>query len=135
MSAFNTAIVALCIGLLQPTHSRAADNEKSGIETTTAQAVRSLMEREGIPGVAVGHRVQRAELHLQLWHNITGNWEANYRQHAVRDRLYLLKGALIWCKRAAGARSSMKLLLVRPRASVSLIRACPWAFLCLSRIY
>src|SRR5262245_9766631 len=37
------------------------------------------------------------------------------------------KGALIWGKRAAGARSSMKLLLVRPRASVSLIRACPWA--------
>jgi hypothetical protein len=37
------------------------------------------------------------------------------------------KGALIWCKRAAGARSSMKRLLVRPRASVSSIRACPWA--------
>ena len=54
MSAFNTAMVALCIGLLQPTHSRAADNEKSDIETTTAQAVRSLMEREGIPGVVVG---------------------------------------------------------------------------------
>src|SRR6266487_3055918 len=54
MSALNTAIVALCIGLLQPTHSGAAGNEKSGIETTTAQAVRSLMEREGIPGVAVG---------------------------------------------------------------------------------
>ena len=54
MSAFNTAIAALCIGLLQPMHSRATDNEKSGIETATAQAVRSLMEREGIPGVAVG---------------------------------------------------------------------------------
>src|SRR5215831_8949021 len=54
MSALNIAIVALCIALLQPTHSRAADNEKSGIETTTAQAVRSLMEREGIPGMAVG---------------------------------------------------------------------------------
>src|SRR5215472_3132241 len=54
MSALNTAIVALCIGLLQPTCSRAAENEKSGIETTTAQAIRSLMEREGIPGVAVG---------------------------------------------------------------------------------
>ncbi len=54
MSALNTAIVALCIGLLQPTYSCAADNEKSGIETTTAQAVRPLMEREGIPGMAVG---------------------------------------------------------------------------------
>ena len=54
MSTLNTAILALCIGLLQPTHSRATDNEKSGIETTTAQAVRPLMEREGIPGMAVG---------------------------------------------------------------------------------
>src|SRR5215469_4438791 len=54
MSALNTAIVALCIGLLQPTYSRAADKEKSGIETSAAQAVRPLMEREGIPGMAVG---------------------------------------------------------------------------------
>ena len=37
------------------------------------------------------------------------------------------QGALIWCKRGAGARSSMKRLLVRPRASVSLIGTCPWA--------
>jgi hypothetical protein len=35
--------------------------------------------------------------------------------------------ALIWCKRAAGARSTMKRLLVNPRASVSSIRTCPWA--------
>jgi beta-lactamase class C len=54
LNARNTAIVALCLCLLPPPYSRAADNEKSGIETTTAQAVRSLMEREGIPGVAVG---------------------------------------------------------------------------------
>jgi beta-lactamase class C len=54
MSALNTAIVALCIGLLQPTYSRAADNVKSGIETTIAEAIRPLMEREGIPGMAVG---------------------------------------------------------------------------------
>src|SRR5215471_1329981 len=33
------------------------------------------------------------------------------------------KGVLIWCKRAAGTRSSMKRLLVRPRASVGSIRA------------
>jgi hypothetical protein len=37
------------------------------------------------------------------------------------------KAVLIWCKRAAGARSSMKRLLVKPRASVSSIRTCPWA--------
>jgi beta-lactamase class C len=54
LNALNTAIVALCLCLLPPTYSRAAENEKSGIETTTAQAVRSLMEREGIPGMAVG---------------------------------------------------------------------------------
>jgi beta-lactamase class C len=54
LNTLHTAIVALCIGLLPPTTSRAADNEKSGIETTTAQFVRSLMEREGIPGMAVG---------------------------------------------------------------------------------
>jgi len=38
------------------------------------------------------------------------------------------KAALIWDKRAAGARSSMKPLLVRPRTTVSSIRACPWAW-------
>ena len=38
------------------------------------------------------------------------------------------KAAMIWCKRAAGARSSLELLLIDgSRASVSVIRACPWA--------
>ena len=38
------------------------------------------------------------------------------------------KGILIWCRREAGMRSSMKLLLIfGSRATVSLIRACPWA--------
>ena len=53
-AAFNTMMVALCIGLLQPRLSRAADKEKSEIETAVAQAVRPLMEREGVPGMAVG---------------------------------------------------------------------------------
>lgn len=38
------------------------------------------------------------------------------------------KGALILCTTEAGARSSLQLLLTeRLRASVSVIRACPWA--------
>jgi len=38
------------------------------------------------------------------------------------------KRVLIWGKREAGARSTMQLLLIeRLRATVSLIRACPWA--------
>jgi len=45
----------------------------------------------------------------------------------VDEASIFFKERLIWCKRAAGARSSMKRLLVRPRASVSSIRACPWA--------
>jgi len=47
--------------------------------------------------------------------------------HLTDEASIFFKVALIWCKRAAGARSSMKRLLVRPRASVSSIRACPWA--------
>src|SRR4029453_18014757 len=47
--------------------------------------------------------------------------------HQADEASIFFKGPLIWCKRAAGARSSMKRLLVRPRASVSSIRACPWA--------
>jgi alpha-beta hydrolase superfamily lysophospholipase len=45
----------------------------------------------------------------------------------IDEASIFFKEPLIWCKRAAGARSSMKRLLVRPRASVSSIRACPWA--------
>src|SRR5262249_39361067 len=37
----------------------------------------------------------------------------------IDEASIFFQGALIWCRRAAGARSSMKLLLVRPRASVS----------------
>src|SRR5215813_8380061 len=51
------------------------------------------------------------------WSRTTENDEASI----------FFKVALIWCKRAAGARSSMKRLLVKPRASVSSISACPWA--------
>ena len=45
----------------------------------------------------------------------------------IDEASVFFKGALIWGKRAAGARSSMKRLLVRPRASVSSIRTAPWA--------
>src|SRR4029077_6901185 len=45
----------------------------------------------------------------------------------IDEASIFFKASLIWCKRAAGARSSMKPLLVRPRALVSSIRACPRA--------
>ena len=54
MNLLSTALAALCIGVLLPTGSQAADNEKASVETIVAQAVRPLMEREGIPGMAVG---------------------------------------------------------------------------------
>jgi hypothetical protein len=39
------------------------------------------------------------------------------------------KAVVIWCTRAVGARSSLELLPIeRLRASVSVIRACPWAW-------
>jgi len=46
----------------------------------------------------------------------------------IDEASIFFKAALIWDKKAAGARSSMKPLLVRPRTSVSSIRACPWAW-------
>ena len=50
----STAMMALCIGLLLPTHSRAVDDKKVAVETIVTQTVQPLMEREGIPGMAVG---------------------------------------------------------------------------------
>ena len=52
--ALSTTIAALCIGLLLPADGWASDNEKDSIEKIVAQAVRPLMELEGIPGMAVG---------------------------------------------------------------------------------
>lgn len=54
VNLFTTAIAGLCVGGLLPMHSSAADNEKARVETIVAHAVRPLMEREGIPGMAVG---------------------------------------------------------------------------------
>ena len=54
LHTLSTTIVALSIGLLLPADSWASDNEKDSIETIVAQAVRPLMEHEGIPGMAVG---------------------------------------------------------------------------------
>jgi beta-lactamase class C len=54
VNLFTTAIAGLCVGGLLPMHSSAAENEKARVETIVAHAVRPLMEREGIPGMAVG---------------------------------------------------------------------------------
>ena len=50
----NITIAALYAGVLPPTHSHAADNEKAGLEAIVTPAIRLLMEHEGIPGMAVG---------------------------------------------------------------------------------
>lgn len=47
-------IAALCIVLLLPVDGCASANEKDSIQTIVAQAVRPLMDHEGIPGMAVG---------------------------------------------------------------------------------
>ena len=54
MNLLSTALAALCIGVLLPTGSQAADNEKAQRRDHRRAGVRPLMEREGIPGMAVG---------------------------------------------------------------------------------
>lgn len=49
-----TAMMALCVSLSLPTYSRAVDDKKVNVETIVTQTVQPLMEREGIPGMAVG---------------------------------------------------------------------------------
>ena len=46
------ALAALCV--LLPVCGHAADDGKAAVEKSVAQTIRPLMEREGIPGVAVG---------------------------------------------------------------------------------
>ncbi len=48
------AIAAVCVSLWLPGQSRGADDASAAIEQSVAQTIRPLMEREGIPGVAVG---------------------------------------------------------------------------------
>ncbi len=54
LNAPSTAFAALCVGLLLPADVWASGNEKDGVEAIVTRAVRPLMEREGIPGMAVG---------------------------------------------------------------------------------
>jgi beta-lactamase class C len=48
------AIAALCIAALLPANGRAADDAQGDIEGIVARAIRPVMERYGIPGMAVG---------------------------------------------------------------------------------
>ena len=48
------AMAALCVCVLLPTYSDAAGDEKANVEKSVAQAVRPVMERYGVPGMAVG---------------------------------------------------------------------------------
>ena len=49
-----SAMMALCFSLSLPTYSHAVDDKKVDVETIVTQTVQPLMEREGIPGMAVG---------------------------------------------------------------------------------
>jgi beta-lactamase class C len=48
------AIAVLCTSVLLPMNSHAADDMKAKIEKVVAQAIRPVMQRYGVPGVAVG---------------------------------------------------------------------------------
>jgi beta-lactamase class C len=50
----SAAIVILCVSVLLPINSRAADEKKANIEKVVAQTIRPVMERYGVPGIAVG---------------------------------------------------------------------------------
>lgn len=52
LNILDLAVAALCVCL--PTHSDAADDEKTKVEKIVAQTIRPVMDRYGIPGVAVG---------------------------------------------------------------------------------
>ena len=48
------AIALLCAFALPPTHGRAADNKTANIEKIVALEIQPVMQRHGIPGMAVG---------------------------------------------------------------------------------
>ena len=50
----SAAIAVLCASVLLPTNSHAADDRRAVVERVVAQAVRPVMARYGVPGMAVG---------------------------------------------------------------------------------
>jgi CubicO group peptidase (beta-lactamase class C family) len=50
----SAAIAALCASVLLPTNSHAADDRRAVVERVVAQAIRPVMARYGVPGMAVG---------------------------------------------------------------------------------
>lgn len=50
----SAVIVVLCSSTLLPTTGRAADDEQDNIEKMVARVIRPVMERYGVPGMAVG---------------------------------------------------------------------------------
>jgi beta-lactamase class C len=50
----SAVIAVLCASVLLPENGRAAGDEKANIEKVVAQAIRPVMQRYGLPGVAVG---------------------------------------------------------------------------------
>jgi beta-lactamase class C len=50
----SAVIAVLCASVLLPMNSHAADDQRANIEKVVAQAIRPVMQRYGVPGVAVG---------------------------------------------------------------------------------
>jgi beta-lactamase class C len=48
------AIAILCVSVLLPTNNHAADAKNASLEKVVAHAIRPVMERYGVPGMAVG---------------------------------------------------------------------------------
>jgi beta-lactamase class C len=48
------AIAVLCVAVLLPTNSHAADDDETKVGKVVAQAIRPIMQRYGVPGMAVG---------------------------------------------------------------------------------
>jgi beta-lactamase class C len=53
-NASKTVVAALCLSVLQSSHGQAANNGIPDVEKIVAQVVKPMMQRYGIPGMAVG---------------------------------------------------------------------------------
>src|ERR1700733_5473863 len=59
----SAAIAILCVFILLPSNTYAADAKKARLEKVVALAIRPIMERYGVPGMAVGI-VEKRQSHV-----------------------------------------------------------------------
>ena len=102
---------------------------KSGIDLYVEIHIRVDPSISVLDGHHLGHEVKERLLAANpRIRDVIVHIEPATMAQPIDEASIFFRGALIWGKRAAGARSSMKRLLARPRATVSSIRACPWAW-------